>query len=183
MHNTLRVLASTLITISGVMLTGCGEHYPGLPAKDAPAPDFTLLNQDGKPVSLKDYRGQWVVLYFYPDDFGKQGTGDLHSFQRDLRKFQELHAVVLGISGDDAARHKAFADQQELPFTLLSDTGLKVTKEYGSFHRTHFVRYMIIYSTFIVNPDGKIARVLYDFGAPDPGEELLNAINALEQRS
>lgn len=180
MHNPLRLLARVLIITSGLILAGCGQRYPGVPAKGAPAPDFTLLNQDGKPVSLKDYRGQWIVLFFYHQDFGKESTADLHSFQRDLRKLQALHTVVLGISGDDVSSHKAFVDQQQLPFTLLSDKGMVVIKQYGTLHRANFAHLVLIYSSFIVDPEGKIASVLYDFSPTDPGGEVLSALNALQ---
>ena len=139
------------------------------------------MSQEGRPVSLKDYRGQWVVLYFYPNDFGRQGTGDMRKCQRDVSKLRELHTVLLGISHNSVSSHKAFAEQEKLSFTLLADEGLKVTKQYGSFHKTHFVYHMVIYSTFIVDPTGKIARVFYDFGPADPSAEVLAAVNVLQQ--
>jgi thioredoxin-dependent peroxiredoxin len=178
MCNVVRFLSIALV-FAGV-LVGCGDSYPGLPAEGTPAPDFTLMNQDGKPVSLKEYRGQWVVLYFYSRDFAKQGTADLHSFQRDLPKLQGLHTVILAVSADSVATHKAFASQEQLPFTLLADVGQKVSKQYGSFRTTHFVYHVAVYSTFIIDPKGNIAHVFFDFGPADPGGEVLSAVTALQ---
>jgi thioredoxin-dependent peroxiredoxin len=181
MHN-LRGLLAGVLMFAGICLAGCGEHYPELPAEGSAAPDFTLMNQNGKPVSLKDYRGQWVVIYFYSNDFYKQSTNDMRSFKSYLAKLQELHMVVLGISHNTIATHKEYVDQEQLPFNLLSDRQMTVAKQYGSFRRTHVTFHMVIFSTFIVNPEGKIARVFYDFGPADPGGEVVNAVSALQHR-
>lgn len=182
MQNILRFLCTVLIVASGAILAGCGESYPTLPTDRSLAPEFTLLNQDGKPVSLKDYRGQWVVLYFYPEDFGKQSTADMHNFQKDVGKFKELQTSVLGISGDSVSTHKSFAEQEKLPFTLLADDGLRVAKQYGAFHKTHLVYHVVIYSTFVIDPTGKVAHVFYDFGPADPSGEILNMVNSLQHK-
>jgi thioredoxin-dependent peroxiredoxin len=181
MRNTRRLLAGVLMIV-GMFLAGCGERYPDLPAEGSAAPDFSLMNQNGRPVSLKDYRGQWVVIYFYSNDFGKQSTTDMHSFQSYLGKLQELHTVVLGISHNTIATHKEYVDQEQVPFNLLSDRQMTVAKQYGSFRRTHVVLHMVIFNTFIVDPAGKIARVFYDFGPADPGGEVVSAVSALQHR-
>lgn len=149
-----------------------------MPQPGTVAPEFTLNNQDGKPVSLKDFRGRWVVLYFYQHDFGDQSSGDLRSFKAHLDKLQALNTVVLGLCGNSVQSHKTFADQEHLPFMLLSDVGLTVAMQYGSITRRFLLHEIMVDSTFIVNPEGKIARVLYDFGPADPGGEIVSAVRA-----
>src|SRR5580704_15579703 len=97
-----------------------------VPAAGQKAPEFTLPSQDGSPVSLKDFRGQWVVLYFYPKDNTPGCTIEAHNFQRDLAKFQHAHAVILGVSLDSAESHQSFCTKQGLTFKLLADTDKKV---------------------------------------------------------
>jgi peroxiredoxin Q/BCP len=177
MYRNIQSSCAGLVSLSAILMaTACGPQHPGLPQPGAFAPVFTLDNQDGKPISLKDYRGKWVVLYFYHQDFGRQVTGDLRSFKADLDKLQALNTVVLCISGNTVASHKSFAEQEQLPFTLLSDVGLTVATQYGSITRKFLVHELMVDSTFIVNPQGKIARVLYDFGPADPGGEILSAV-------
>src|SRR5580765_4714473 len=102
------------------------------PEVGKPAPDFSLTTGDGSQVSLKDYRGKWVVLYFYPKDFTSGCTLEAHNFQRDLAKYQEAGAVILGVSVDTAESHKDFCAKEGLGFTLLADPGAKVSTSYGS---------------------------------------------------
>src|ERR1700688_3490588 len=85
------------------------------------APTFTLPSQDGTPISLSDYRGKWVVLYFYPKDKTTGCTIQAHEYQNDLSKFEVHHAVVLGVSLDTAESHKSFCAQDGLTFKLLAD--------------------------------------------------------------
>src|SRR5436309_611975 len=96
------------------------------------APDFSLTTGDGSQVSLKDYRGKWVVLYFYPKDFTSGCTMEAKNFQRDLPKYQPLNAVILGVSVDNAESHKNFCAKEGLNFKLLADTDAKVSTQYGS---------------------------------------------------
>ena len=102
------------------------------PAAGKPAPDFSLTTGDGSQVSLKDYRGKWVVLYFYPKDFTSGCTLEAHNFQRDIAKYEPLNAVILGVSVDSSQSHKDFCAKEGLNFKLLADTDAKVSDEYGS---------------------------------------------------
>src|SRR3982751_489753 len=102
------------------------------PAVGGPAPEFSLTSGDGSQVSLKDYKGKWVVLYFYPKDFTSGCTLEARNFQRDLLKYQSQDAVILGVSVDSAKSHKDFCEKEGLNFKLLADPDAKVSTEYGS---------------------------------------------------
>src|SRR5882762_7934465 len=102
------------------------------PAAGSTAPEFTLTSQEGGSVSLKDYRGSWVVLYFYPKDQTPGCSREAHNFQVDQPKYAERNAVVLGVSLDSVDSHKRFCAKEGLNFKVLADTGHKVTDSYGS---------------------------------------------------
>src|SRR5438477_13119641 len=102
------------------------------PQVGAVAPAVTLPSNDGRQVSLNDYKGKWVVLYFYPKDFTSGCTLEAQNFQRDLLKYQNAGAVVIGVSVDSAQSHKDFCAKEGLNFKLLADTDAKVSTEYGS---------------------------------------------------
>src|SRR6478672_11170980 len=96
------------------------------------APDFSLTTGDGSQVSLKDYKGKWVVLYFYPKDFTSGCTMEAHNFERDLTKYQSQNAIILGVSADTVQSHKDFCTKEGLNFKLLADPELKAITKYGS---------------------------------------------------
>src|SRR5437879_11560921 len=102
------------------------------PEVGKPAPDFSLSTGDGSQVSLKDYRGKWVVLYFYPKDFTSGCTIEAHNFQRDMDKYEHAKAVILGVSVDTADSHQSFCAKEGLHFKLLADTEHAVSDAYGS---------------------------------------------------
>src|SRR5580700_9931082 len=102
------------------------------PAEGSKAPDFTLKSQEGTPVSLHDYKGKWVVLYFYPKDMTSGCTIEAHGFQRDLAQYDAKGAVILGVSVDSVDSHKEFCAKDSLTFKLLSDTSHEVVTKYGS---------------------------------------------------
>src|SRR5437667_10921498 len=102
------------------------------PAAGTAAPDFSLTTGDGSQVSLKQYRGKWVVLYFYPKDFTSGCTLEAKNFQRDLAKYEQAGAIVLGVSVDSAQSHKDFCAKEGLNFKLLADPNAKVSTDYGS---------------------------------------------------
>ena len=103
-----------------------------MPQAGQTAPDFTLPSQDGTNVSLKDLRGKWVVLYFYPKDGTPGCTVEAHNFQRDLARYEQANAVIVGVSVDSTGSHKDFCAKQGLTFNLLADTDKKVVRQYGS---------------------------------------------------
>src|SRR5258707_10769242 len=90
------------------------------PAVGVPAPDFTLTSNEGQPTKLQEYRGKWVVLYFYPKDFTSGCTLEAHNFQQDLAQYERANAVILGVSVDTAQSHKDFCAKEGLSFKLLS---------------------------------------------------------------
>jgi peroxiredoxin Q/BCP len=153
---------------------------PVTPAVGAAAPEFTLTTNEGKPASLKDYRGKWVVLYFYPKDFTSGCTLEAHNFQRDLAKYEQLSAVILGVSVDSADSHKSFCTKEGLHFILLSDPDANVSKAFGS-QMEYKGAAMSARNTFVIDPQGKIARV---FTAVDPAGhsgEVLAALADLQK--
>lgn len=138
------------------------------PAEGDPAPDFTLPDQHGREHALSDYRGQWVLLYFYPKDDTPGCTKEACGIRDHWEHFEDLDTVVLGVSPDSVASHREFAEKYDLPFTLLADAGRKVVNQYGvwgtatvdgeEMETTHRV-------SFLVDPEGEIARV---YGDVDP---------------
>ena len=121
------------------------------------APDFTAPSQDGSLVSLQDFRGRWVVLYFYPKDETPGCTIEAHNFQRDLAKYEQANAVIVGVSVDSAGSHREFCAKQGLKFKLIADTEGRVSREYGSLMNL-VVTKMASRNTFLIDPEGKIAK-------------------------
>ena len=112
-----------VVVLAGYTLTRGADSK--IPAVGAAAPDFTLTSQDGTPVNLHDFKGKWVVLYFYPKDFTSGCTTEAHNFQRDLPQYQARNAVILGVSVQDADSHKQFCAKEGLNFKLFADTNKK----------------------------------------------------------
>jgi thioredoxin-dependent peroxiredoxin len=151
-----------------------------VPPVNSEAPDFTLPSQEGTPVSLKNYRGKWVVLYFYPKDFTSGCTMEAHNFQRDLAQYDKKNAVVLGVSVDSADSHKQFCTKEGLNFKLLADTDYKVSTAYGSLTNLLVVKFASRH-TFIINPDGKIVKTYEDVNPSKHSEEVLAALAELQK--
>jgi peroxiredoxin Q/BCP len=128
------------------------------PAAGSPAPEFKLQDQTGKSHSLKDYRGKWVVLYFYPKDNTPGCTTQACEFRDNIFAYRELNAVILGISVDDVASHKAFAEEHSLPFPILADVEKKVTADYGTRTKYLGIAELARRDTFIIDPQGRIAK-------------------------
>ncbi|MGA2984136.1 MAG: peroxiredoxin [Terriglobia bacterium] len=149
-----------------------------LPQAGQQAPGVTLPSQDGSEVSLKDFRGKWVVLYFYPKDNTPGCTIEAHNFQRDLSKYQEKNAVIVGVSVDSSASHQDFCTKQSLTFKLLADTEKKVVAEYGSLND----RGMATRNTFLIDPTGKIAKVWTGVKPQEHSDEVLATIGELQKK-
>ena len=149
------------------------------PAAGAAAPTFKLLTNEGKEASLSDFKGKWVVLYFYPKDFTSGCTLEAHNFQRDLAKYEQAHAVILGVSVDTAESHKEFCAKEGLNFKLLADVGGKVSEQYGSTMLYNGATYSAR-NTFIIDPKGKIAKVFIKVNPASHSEEVLAALAQLQ---
>jgi peroxiredoxin Q/BCP len=143
-------------------------------------PDFSLPSMEGGLVSLKDYKGKWVVLYFYPKDFTSGCTLEAHNFERDLAKYQNLSAIILGVSADTVQSHKDFCTKEGLNFKLLADPELKAITQYGSATEHNGMK-MAARNTFLIDPDGKIARVYLAVKPAGHSEEVLKDLALLKR--
>src|SRR5438445_10576322 len=150
------------------------------PAAGTPAPDISLTTGDGSQVSLKDYRGKWVVLYFYPKDFTSGCTMEAHNFQRDLAKYEGAGVVILGVSVDTAQSHKEFCAKEGLNFKLLADPDAKVSNEYGSV-MDYKGQKLAARNTFIINPKAEIAKVYTGVKPADHSEQVLKDLAELKR--
>jgi peroxiredoxin Q/BCP len=146
-----------------------------MPAVGQMAPDFTLNSQEDKPVTLSQFHGKWVVLYFYPKDMTSGCTIEAHNFQRDKGRYDALNAVILGVSVQNANSHKAFCAVEGLNFKLLADTEKKVSKMYDSMYP---VVGLSARNTFLIDPQGKIVKV---WTKVDPESHSDQVLTALEQ--
>jgi thioredoxin-dependent peroxiredoxin len=142
------------------------------------APDFTLPSQDGTRVSLHDFKGKWVVLYFYPKDGTTGCTIEAHNFQRDLANYEQNRAVIVGVSVDSTKSHQEFCAKQGLTFKLLADTEKAVSRQYGSL--TSLLGYKIsARNTFLISPEGRIAKVWTGVSPAHHSVEVLAALTQL----
>ena len=151
-----------------------------VPAAGTAAPAFKLATNEGKQASLSDFKGKWVVLYFYPKDFTSGCTLEAHNFQRDLAKYKAMHAVILGVSVDTAESHKSFCAKEGLNFKLLSDTDASVSEKYGSVMEYNGMK-LSARNTFIIDPDGKIAKVFVKVSPAGHSDEVLAALATLQK--
>src|ERR1019366_8285188 len=139
------VLFASAVALTAVSVVRADD----MPAVGQAAPGFTLNSQEGKPVSLSDYRGKWVVLYFYPKDMTQGCTIEAHNFQRDQAQFDKAKAVILGVSVDSVDSHVQFCTKENLSFKLLSDEKHEVVAKYGSMGGAVAAR-----NTFQIDPKG-----------------------------
>ncbi len=144
--------------IAVMTLVGLSLSAQAAPAAGAPAPDFRLQDQNGDWVSLKDFRGKWVVLYFYPKDNTPGCTTQACEFRDDIFAFRRADAVILGISVDDVASKKDFAAEHSLPFSVLADPDKATTRRYGVLTKMMGLFEFARRDTFIIDPQGRIAK-------------------------
>lgn len=141
------------------------------------APQFTVVDQDNKPVSLSDFSGQYVVLYFYPKAMTSGCTVQACSIQSTKAQFAKLNAAVLGVSPDKPAALKKFAEKDGLTFTLLSDPERQIIEPYGVWVEKSMYgrKYMgVERSTFIIDPTGKIAHILTKVAPKTHADEVMS---------
>lgn len=146
------------------------------PAIGQPAPTFSLpANTGSGEIALSDYRGQWVVVYFYPKDFTPGCTLEAKRFQQDLPKYQRKHTQILGISADDTDSHSEFCDSEGLKFPLLADVDGAVSKSYGS-----WLGYASLRHTYIVDPQGILRAVFTGVNPNVHSKEVLAKLEELQ---
>ena len=179
------LLMTSLLGLSALAVALCAgmvlaADTPTPPAIGAAAPDFTLPSESGANVSLHDFKGKWVVLYFYPKDFTTGCTIEAHGFQTDLTKYQAIKTEIVGVSVDSTDSHKDFCAKEGLNFKLLSDTKHEVVNLYGSV-KDATPNSVALRNTFIVNPQGKIAKVFIAVQPTKHSAEVLEALNELQK--
>jgi len=168
-----------LLVVAFAMLLCVTLGAAEFPAVDAPAPDFNLTTDEGKAASLKDFRGKWLVLYFYPKDFTSGCTLQANNFQRDLAKYEAKNAAIVGVSVDTAESHKEFCSKEGLKFRLLSDPDAKVSEAYNSVMEYKGAK-LSARNTFLIDPQGKLVRVFPAVKPAGHSEEVLAALDQLQ---
>ena len=152
------------------------------PAVGTAAPDFTLHSQEGKAVSLHDFKGQWVVLYFYPKDFTSGCTVEAHNFQRDQAQYEAKHAVIIGVSMQDEDSHQKFCTKEGLSFKLLADTKSDVSAQYGSVMNLGVTK-LSARHTFLIDPNGVIQKTYLEVKPSEHSAEVLVALDELQKKT
>ena len=150
-----------------------------VPQAGRPAPTFRLPDQEGRMHALEDYRGRWIVLYFYPKDDTPGCTQEACSFRDDLHQISALGAQVLGISVDDSASHARFARKYHLPFPLLADRDGKVADGYGALINLGVIRVAKRY-TFLIDPRGAIAKAYLKVDTSRHSTEIVADLKRLQ---
>jgi peroxiredoxin Q/BCP len=154
---------------------------PAPPAEGTAAPKFKLPSQDSPSVSLDQFKGKWVVLYFYPKDFTSGCTLEAHNFQRDLAKYEAKNAVIVGVSEDNVDSHKGFCTKEGLSFKVLADTEHNVATNYGSLMMHDGTAYASR-NTFLIDPNGVIRKVYLKAKPATHSDEVLADLDALQAK-
>ena len=176
----LRIVLLLAVVLVLIVLVPRLMSHSAAPAEGSNAPDFTLPSQEGSSVSLRDYRGKWVVLYFYPKDQTPGCSREAHNFQVDQPKYAERNAVVLGVSLDSVDSHKKFCAKEGLNFKLLADTDHKVTGSYGSLTNLGLVKFAARH-TFLIDPAGKVAKAYSSVDPVKHSNEVLAELDLLQR--
>ena len=171
------VLTLVLLLVVGYRRVHAGEKAP---AVGSAAPDFTLNSQENKLVNLHDFKGKWVVLYFYPKDFTSGCTVEAHNFQRDQAQYDAKNAVIIGVSMQDPDSHQKFCAKEGLTFKLLADTDSHVSSSYDSVMNFGVTK-LSARHTFLIDPKGIVQKVYVDVKPEKHSEEVLAALDELQK--
>ncbi len=148
--------------------------------------NFVLPDQNGKKVRLSDFRGKWVVLYFYPKDMTPGCTLEAIGFNKNLKKLEKLNAVVIGISADSIESHQKFCQKQKLNFILLSDTDRKVIKKYKAWGKKKFMGKEfegVLRITYLINPQGEIVKIYDKVNPLNHAKEVIKDLKSLTTKT
>jgi|SRR5271157_918534 len=175
----MKSFAVVLVSFVLATLSAVAADQPQPPATGSQAPAFSLPNQEGTQVSLDQFKGKWVVLYFYPKDFTSGCTIEAHNFQRDIDKYTAKNAVIVGVSVDTVDSHKGFCTKEGLNFKLLADSSHVVAQEYGS-TMDHDGMTLAARNTFLIDPTGVIRKVYLKVNPQGHSEEVLADLQQLQ---
>jgi peroxiredoxin Q/BCP len=170
------LLAICLVFLSFNFATPAFALGGKLPTVNQAAPDFSLPTNSGDgQVSLSDYRGKWLVVYFYPKDFTSGCTIEARRFQQDLPKYLAKNTQIIGISADDVNSHAEFCDSEGLKFPLLADTDGKVSKAYGS-----WMSFISARHSFIIDPEGVLRETFVKVNPAIHSKEVFARLQELQ---
>lgn len=173
------LLIASVVVLAFVMIRA--SHAANAPQPGQAAPDFNLPDQHGKLHRLADYRGKWLVLYFYPKDDTPGCTKQACAFRDDIFTLRKLGAEVVGVSVDDTASHAEFAKKYSLPFPLLADQQGTTAARYGSI--TNLIAFKFAKrNTFLIDPQGLVAKVYLSAEAGRNSEQVIADLTALQAR-
>jgi thioredoxin-dependent peroxiredoxin len=175
-------LLIVVLLLVGITAVRAARHASKAPPAGTPAPDFTLNAQDGKPLSLRDFRGQWVVLYFYPKDFTSGCTKEARNFQHDLALYEQKNAVILGVSGQNEVSHEKFCAAEGLHFKLLADPHCDLSARYGSVVNLGVAK-LSARHTFLIDPNGVIRKIYLSVDPAKHSAEVLADLAELQKAS
>lgn len=175
------VIVAVLLLV-GLVAARASRNAAKAPEAGTTAPDFTLNAQDGKPINLHDFRGQWVVLYFYPKDFTSGCTKEARNFQNDLALYEQKNAVILGVSGQDEVSHEKFCTAEGLHFKLLADAHCELSARYGSVVDLGVAK-LSARHTFLIDPAGVIRKVYLKVDPSKHSAEVLVDLAELQNKS
>lgn len=176
----LSLILTVCLTVVAPLLPAIAAPLGGpLPPLNQPAPAFTLPTNTGDgTIALADYRGKWVVAYFYPQDFTPGCTLEARRFQQDLPKYMQRNTAVLGISVDDVDSHAEFCDSEGLKFPLLADADGTVSKAYGS-----WLAPLALRNTYIIDPEGTLKAIFTNVRPVIHSAEVLAKLDELQTKS
>jgi peroxiredoxin Q/BCP len=171
------LVVMTLVVVASLWVARAARAGE-LPVVGQPAPDFNLPDQNGKQHTLEDFRGKWLVLYFYPKDDTPGCTQEACAFRDDLNLITELGAHVVGVSVDDSSSHAEFAKKYHLPFPLLADKTTETAANYGALMNLGFLKVARRY-TFLIDPQGKVNKVYLTVETSRHSKEIIDDLRKL----
>ncbi len=176
-----------LLATATLAIAAASLFAAAVPAAGSKAPDFSLPSQEGAQVSLKDFKGKWVVLYFYPKDFTQGCTIEAHNFQEDQPKYTALNAAIVGVSADSVDSHKEFCTKENLTFKTLADPTGKTIDQYGSLNKLEGAAkerfkqdHIAARNTFLIDPQGVIKKVYTNVNPTPHSKEVLADLAGLK---
>jgi peroxiredoxin Q/BCP len=176
------IIAAAIVILVALIAVRASRATAKAPLPGTPAPEFTLNAQDGKPLSLREFRGKWVVLYFYPKDFTSGCTKEARSFQHRLAQYEQKNAAILGVSGQDENSHQRFCAAEDLHFKLLADTNFELSRRYGSIVNLGVAK-LSARHTFLIDPDGVIRKVYLSVDPSKHSMQVLADLTELQRPS